>query len=48
MKNKYQGSLAAGHELAWSQTETYFTFKIQENSLLTCSGKENKSLAEKP
>lgn len=46
MKNKYHGTLAAGHEVAWSQIEMYFTFKIRE-SRLNPSGKENRSLAEK-
>lgn len=32
-KNKYQGTLAAGHEVAGSQTEMYFTLKIKENCL---------------
>lgn len=33
MKNKYQGNLAAGHEVSWSQMDLYFTRKIWENSL---------------
>lgn len=32
-KNKYQGTLAAGHEVAESQMEMHFTFKIHENNL---------------